>query len=179
MKETVIDPIKPADPVVDAIADRLLGRGERLVVAESLTGGDLAGRLTAVAGASRWFLGGFVTYADSAKRDWLGLSSEILEREGAVSPEAVRAMLSGLRRRTEAEWMVATSGYAGPAGDPPGRVYVGWDRRRPTPGWPLIRRFDFQGDRAAVRDQTIQRALQGLLDGLSPDPGSPEALIPG
>ncbi len=166
MEEAAIPTAQPADPVVEAIAQWLLGRGEWLVVAESLTGGGLAGRLTAVAGASRWFLGGFVTYADTAKRDWLGLAPEILEREGAVSWHAVRALLCGLRDRTPADWMMAVSGYAGPSGDPVGRVYIGWDRRQPGPGWPRIRRFDFPGDRAAVRGQAVQAALEGLLDGL-------------
>jgi nicotinamide-nucleotide amidase len=158
--------VEAADPVVEAIARRLLGRGERLVVAESLTGGLLAGRLTALAGASRWFLGGFVPYSDSAKQDWLGLPPEILEREGAVSRDAVRALLCGLRERTPADWMMAASGYAGPSGDPAGRVYIGWDRKKPGPGWPVVRCFDFPGGRAAVRSQAVQAALEGLLDGL-------------
>lgn len=159
--------IEAADPVVEAIANRLLARGEWLAVAESLTGGGLAGRLTAPAGASRWFLGGFVTYADAAKRDWLGVPGEILEREGAVSREAVQALLCGLRDRTPpADWMMVTSGYAGPSGDPAGRVYLGWDRRKPGPGWPVVRSFDFPGDRAAVRRQAIEAALVGLLQGL-------------
>ncbi len=158
-----MEPEPALHEILVAIASRLGARGEPLVLAESLTGGGLGQALTALPGASAWFLGSVVAYADATKRDWLGVPEEVLGRFGAVSEDVVRALLAGLRARSTASWMMATSGYAGPEGDPPGRVYIGWDRRMPGSGLPRVRRFDFGGDRESVRRQTVEAALRGLL----------------
>lgn len=116
------------------VASILREKGGRLAVAESITGGLLAGALTAVPGSSEFFAGGITSYADAAKRDWLGIDAGALSSAGAVSAEVAEAMAQAARRRAadalgEPAWGVSTTGYAGPGGgterDPVGTVYLG------------------------------------------------------
>lgn len=94
----------------------LIERGLTLSTAESCTGGTIASRFTAMAGASAYFLGGVVAYANEAKRDILGVNYDDITRYGAVSEQVVRQMAEGARRITGADYAIATSGIAGPAG---------------------------------------------------------------
>ena len=116
------------------VAGILCDKGGHLAVAESITGGLLAGALTAVPGSSEFFAGGITSYADAAKRDWLGIDASALSSAGAVSAEVAEAMAMAARRRAadalgEPAWGVSTTGYAGPGGgterDPVGTVYLG------------------------------------------------------
>ena len=116
------------------VAGILRDRGCHLAVAESITGGLLAGALTAVPGSSEFFAGGITSYADAAKRDWLGIDAATLSSAGAVSAEVAEAMARAARRRAadtlgEPAMGVSTTGYAGPGGgterDPVGTVYLG------------------------------------------------------
>lgn len=94
----------------------LIERGLTLSTAESCTGGTIASRFTAMAGASAYFLGGVVAYANEAKRDILGVNYDDITHYGAVSEQVVRQMAEGARRITGADYAIATSGIAGPAG---------------------------------------------------------------
>src|SRR4051794_25183335 len=113
--------------VQDLIA-ALAARKLTLAVAEGDTGGLLLERLTAVPGSSAVVLGGVVAYADGLKREVLGVSAELLRQHGAVSAEAARAMAEGVRRVTDADIGLATTGIAGPGGATPtkpvGLAYV-------------------------------------------------------
>ena len=99
-----------------AVHDLLTERGETLAVAESCTGGSIAARFTAMAGASAYFLLGAVTYSNESKINVLGVPPELIERHGAVSEQVARAMAEGVRRITGADYGVATTGIAGPTG---------------------------------------------------------------
>ena len=92
----------------------LAGRGQSLAVAESLTGGLVAGALTAVPGASRVVRGSVTAYATDLKRDVLGVDGALLAARGAVDGEVARQMASGVRRVLGADWGLATTGVAGP-----------------------------------------------------------------
>lgn len=94
----------------------LIERGATLAVAESCTGGAIASKFTAMAGASRYFMAGMVTYSNMAKRDILGVSTESLERYGAVSEAVACEMAEGARRTAHADYAIATTGIAGPTG---------------------------------------------------------------
>ena len=94
----------------------LTQRGLRLAVAESCTGGAIASKFTAIAGASAYLLAGVVSYSNASKCDILGVDATLIERHGAVSEEVARAMAEGARRITGAEYGVATTGIAGPTG---------------------------------------------------------------
>lgn len=94
----------------------LIARGESLAVAESCTGGTIAAKFTAMAGASAYFLAGMVTYSNEAKHDILGVSTESLAQYGAVSEQVAREMAEGARRVAHADYAIATTGIAGPTG---------------------------------------------------------------
>ena len=139
-------------------------KGRTLATAESCTGGLVAGRITSVPGASAVFLGGVVSYANAAKRDLLGVPSEVLDRAGAVSAECAEAMAAGVRVRLKADAAVSVTGIAGPDGGTPqkpvGLVYFGVAtaaRVRSVRGL-------FDGDREEVRRQASDRALALLLE---------------
>lgn len=149
------------------VGRRLLARGLKLTTAESCTGGWIAKCVTDIAGSSRWFERGWVTYSNEAKRDDLGVSADSLSLRGAVSEQTVREMAMGATQRAGTSLAVAVSGIAGPDGGsadkPVGTVWIAWhwqDRHISA------QEFRFDGDREAVRRQTVAAALRGLLDGL-------------
>lgn len=146
----------------------LLARGEWLVTAESCTGGGVAETLTAIAGSSGWFDRGFVTYSNTAKVEMLGVSELTLARHGAVSEATVRAMAQGAIAHSPAHWALAITGIAGPGGGTPekpvGMVWFAWAARE---GGCLASVRQLAGDRAAIREQAIAIALQGMLDCLA------------
>jgi nicotinamide-nucleotide amidase len=98
------------------VHDILTARGETLAVAESCTGGIIASKFTAMAGASAYFMAGMVTYSNEAKRDILGVSTESLAQYGAVSEQVAREMAEGARRVAHSDYAIATTGIAGPSG---------------------------------------------------------------
>jgi nicotinamide-nucleotide amidase len=108
------------DETLEAVVGRLLREQKRTVaVAESCSGGLVAQKLTDVPGSSAYFKGGVVAYANSAKRDLLGVPPDLLDRYGAVSDEVARAMAEGARARFRTDLAVATTGIAGPGGGSP------------------------------------------------------------
>ena len=105
--------------VQELVHRTLVERGRTLAVAESCTGGTIAARFTAMPGASAYFRCGVVAYSNEAKRDLLGVDAEALARYGAVSEQVARQMAEGVRRVAGADYAVATTGIAGPAGGSP------------------------------------------------------------
>jgi nicotinamide-nucleotide amidase len=138
-------------------------RGATLVSAESCTGGWIAKTLTDVAGSSSWFECGVVTYSYEAKEALLGVRPETLAQHGAVSRETVTEMVAGALARFGATVAVAVTGIAGPGGATPGKpvgtVWIGWKRRG---GYAHAQLFQFDGDREAVRRQSVAAALRGV-----------------
>jgi nicotinamide-nucleotide amidase len=148
--------------VVHLLRDRALLVG----LAESCTGGLLAARLTQVAGASAVLERGFVTYANRAKIEELGVDPALVERHGAVSGEVAAAMAAGARRAARAGVGVGITGIAGPDGGTPekpvGLVFVATDGAAGT----RVRRAVVPGARERVRHQATQVALEMLRRGL-------------
>lgn len=157
----------PADAVLrnqaEAVAQCLIARGLTMVTAESCTGGWIAKALTDIAGSSQWFECGVVAYSYEAKEALLGVRPQTLEHTGAVSQETVVEMVSGALARYGASVAVAVTGVAGPTGGTPdkpvGTVWIGWKRRG---GYARAELFHFDGDREAVRRQTVAAALEGV-----------------
>jgi nicotinamide-nucleotide amidase len=145
------------------VGDLLLTRGLSLVAAESCTGGWIAKAVTDIPGSSGWFECGVVAYSYEAKEALLGVRPQTLERTGAVSQETVVEMVSGALARYGASVAVAVTGVAGPSGGtqdkPVGTVWIGWKRRG---GYARSELFHFDGDREAVRRQTVAAALDGV-----------------
>jgi nicotinamide-nucleotide amidase len=146
------------------VGQRLKRDGATLVTAESCTGGWVAEVVTSVAGSSGWFDRGFVTYSNAAKHEVLGVLPATLLRHGAVSEETAREMAQGALARSPAAVAVAVTGIAGPGGAVPGKpvgtVCFAWARRGGTVSSDTQR---FDGDREAVRRQSVVHALQGVL----------------
>lgn len=149
--------------IVEELAAALLARGWLLATAESCTGGMIAAACTDLSGSSQWFERGFVSYSNAAKTELLGVPAELIARHGAVSEPVARAMARGAVAHSRAQVAVAVTGVAGPGGGsadkPVGTVWFGW--QLPGRTETECRRFD--GDRAAVRAQTVAHALAGLV----------------
>ena len=139
-------------------------RGRTLVTAESLTGGGIGTALTAVSGSSEVYKGGVICYTNWVKENVLGVPGEILEQYGAVSQWTAGYMVSGVRKLLKADVSVAVTGLAGPGGDafgnPVGTVFIGYEDAKQS----IVKRFLFEGDREAVRRQTVEAALKLILE---------------
>ena len=139
-------------------------RGKTLVTAESLTGGGIGAALTAVPGASAVYKGGIVCYVDEVKREVLGVPGEILARYGAVSSWTAGYMASGVRKLLKADVAVSVTGLAGPGGDEfgheVGTVFIGFESAAKA----LVKEYHFTGSREEVRRQTMEAALQLILE---------------
>jgi nicotinamide-nucleotide amidase len=146
----------------DVVVKLLIDRNCTLATAESCTGGLLASKLVSVPGVSQVFDRGFVTYSNEAKIQELGVSPEILEKYGAVSPETAGEMVRGLAKRAGTDAAIAVTGIAGPDGGtaekPVGLVYVSamLDGRVET------RRLKLIGDRERIRNVSCLNALDLL-----------------
>ena len=143
----------------ELVVDLLRDRGLTLGTAESCTGGLVAARITDVPGSSDVFLGSIVSYADSVKRDRLGVPDDVLAAHGAVSAETAEAMAAGARAALGVDVAVSVTGIAGPGGGteekPVGLVYL----HAVGPDGEVSRRLDFPGDRETIRLRAAVAAL--------------------
>jgi nicotinamide-nucleotide amidase len=161
------------DPLIRSLASQvaaqLIERELMVATAESCTGGLVAGALTAIPGSSAWFERGFVTYSNHAKTEMLDVPATLLEAHGAVSEEVARAMAEGALLESRAQTALSITGIAGPGGGTPdkpvGTVCFAWVILDDPPVSETVR---FDGDRDAVRDQSVRHALGGLLLRLLP-----------
>lgn len=146
----------------DAVLELLKKRGETVTFAESCTGGLLCGAFVDCAGASDCLKESFVTYANEAKENLLGVKSETLARRGAVSGECAREMALGAARAAGADWAVSVTGIAGPGGGtaekPVGTVWIGVAHR----GAAQAREYHFRGQRQWIRKLSVVNALNQL-----------------
>jgi len=138
--------------------------GKTIATAESLTGGGIGAALTAVSGSSAVYKGGVISYTNEIKHNVLGVQQYLLDRYGAVSSWVAGEMVSGVRKLLNADVAVSVTGLAGPGGDefgnPVGTVYIGYEDHRQA----VVRRYCFDGDREAVRQQTVEAALALILE---------------
>jgi len=154
---------------VTRLAAALARRGWYMAAAESCTGGWIAKVCTDRAGSSAWFERGVVSYSNRAKVDLLGVEPASLERDGAVSRAVALQMAEGAKQRAGVDAALAVTGVAGPDGGTPdkpvGTVWFAWAVGAAAAEAECI---VFQGDRDAVRRQTVAHALQGLIERLAP-----------
>ena len=148
--------------LASAIGELLTARGETLSLAESCTGGLVGRMITSVSGASQYFPGGVVSYANSAKRDLLGVSQDILDDLGAVSEPVALEMAQGARKRFGSDWAISLTGIAGPGGGtaekPVGLVFIGLV----GPSTRKVFRHVLASDRSQIRRRAALAALNHL-----------------
>jgi nicotinamide-nucleotide amidase len=149
---------------VQAVAAQLLKHRQKVCTAESCTGGLIAKTFTDLAGSSDWFERGFVTYSNDAKNEMLAVPASLIEDYGAVSEAVATAMASGALRHSKADYSIAVTGVAGPGGGsddkPVGTVWIALASAEQM----VARRYQFDGDRQAVRAATMQTAIELLFD---------------
>jgi len=155
--------IGPAN-LEDTLIHRLASAGQTLAVAESMTGGLICARLTAVAGASRVLRGGAVVYSPVAKSELGGIPAGLLEAQGTVSEATTQALAEGIRHRLAADWGLAVTGNAGPDLDPgaPGIPAGTFFIAVSGPDGSTCSRFAFPTDRAGVQLRCAGWALDLL-----------------
>ena len=149
---------------VSRLANHLGQLDWKMTAAESCTGGWIAKVCTDLPGSSEWFERGFVTYSNQAKAELLGVDTGVLNSQGAVSQAVAEAMAQGARERAPVDVSIAVTGIAGPDGGsedkPVGTVWFAWSIKGRCVD---SERCVFEGDRDAVRWQTVIHSLAGLL----------------
>ncbi len=142
----------------DVVMQRLMETGKTVATAESITAGLVASSLAKVPGASNYLLGGVVTYTNEAKIRELGVPAKLIERQTAVSAEVAQAMAEGVRAKFGSDFGVATTGYAGPTGDPVGKAFVAVADAQGCEVFP----FTWFGNRTEIQSRTAKMALNAL-----------------
>lgn len=155
--------MNPTEALAAELGSALQLTGAQVTTAESCTGGGIAEAITRIAGSSAWFEAGFVTYSNVQKTRQLGVPADLFDQVGAVSREVVEAMVRGAQRASGAYYGAAVSGIAGPGGGSPekpvGTVWLAW-----AAGDQIVaKRFQFDGGRQAIREQSVDAALVGLI----------------
>jgi nicotinamide-nucleotide amidase len=152
---------------IEHLAERLgylLQRcGAKIAVAESCTGGGVAQAITSVAGSSKWFDCGLITYSNSIKNKLLEIDVDVLTEQGAVSEATVKKMAQRVREIACADYALAVSGIAGPDGGtiekPVGTVWFCWA----GPSYIDTGKYSLKGNRQSVREQAVKISLQQML----------------
>jgi nicotinamide-nucleotide amidase len=143
----------------------LQARNWMVATAESCTGGWVGQLLTAIPGSSAWYERGFITYANAAKQEMLGVPADLLETCGAVSEETAGAMATGALAHSHAQASLAISGIAGPGGGTPqkpvGLVCYGWAL---ADGTRMSSTCRLDGDREEIRSRAAAAAMRGLIE---------------
>jgi nicotinamide-nucleotide amidase len=145
------------------LGEALLSKKAIVTTAESCTGGGVAQAITDIAGSSQWFHCGYITYANHAKYDTLGVSAELLAAQGAVCESVVIEMARGAAHKAKADYAIAISGVAGPTGGSSNKpVGTVWFACLGPQGIRAVK-HQLGGDRKAVREQSVKISLQQLL----------------
>lgn len=160
------------ETLVKEVGQALVAHDTMVVTAESCTGGMIAEALTSIGGSTAWFDRAYITYSYESKKEMLGVKEATIQKKGAVSRECVEEMALGALQQSHAKVSVACSGIAGPGGGSPdkpvGTVWIAWAMQ----GHDKVesQTFLFEGDRQAVREQTTEAALMGIMKLLQSHP---------
>lgn len=145
--------------IAEELVFKLKEKQYHITTAESCTGGLIAAYIVEVSGASDVFEEGYVTYSNRVKEKNLGVSEKTIEAYTVVSEEVASEMAEGVRKKADVELSVSVTGYAGPDdgedGTPAGTVYIGTSLL----GEIKVRKYQFSGERNAVRKQAAEAAI--------------------
>lgn len=151
------------EAIEEAVGAALLANNKSLAIAESCTGGEIAAKITRVPGASRYFVGGAVTYSNPSKEVMLSVPHRLIHEKGAVSSEVAARMANGIRKNAASDLGLAVTGIAGPTGGsrekPVGLVYIALASDKET----TVTRHKFYGSRNEIREQAVQMGLETVL----------------
>lgn len=154
--------------LVEELSLLLTQKNMRLVTAESCTGGMIAAAMTDRSGSSSVYERGYVTYSNESKIEELGVKSETIETYGAVSEQTAREMAQGALKHSHADISLSVTGIAGPNGGtdekPVGLVFIGIALQNKEPH---VVKNNFEGDRTTIRQATVEKALELLIEKLS------------
>lgn len=146
----------------ERIVEHMREKELTLAAAESCTGGMLSSRIIDVPGVSEVYKAGFVTYANEAKQNLIGVKEETLKEFGAVSEQTAKEMVLGAMKAAKTDMAVATTGVAGPGGGtkekPVGLVYIACGSEDDI----IVERCLFNGTRSEIRQASVEHAL-GML----------------
>lgn len=155
---------KPMQADAEKLLEICEGKSLKIATVESCTGGLLAGLLTAVPGSSAVVERGYVTYSNEAKAEEVGVDPALIEAHGAVSQQVAEAMAKGALDHAPVDLTASITGVAGPGGGtaakPVGLVYIGAALRGDDVE---VRENRFDGDRDAIREESVRVALDMLL----------------
>lgn len=155
------------DAIALQLVEKLTAGLKTLAVAESCTGGKISAAITSVPGSSKVFMGGLVSYSNTAKCDMLGVSAGLIEEHGAVSEEVALQMAAGARQRFGADFGLSVTGIAGPNGGTPekpvGLVYVGLADSKSS----MVSKLNLTGNRDEIQLETVAAALNLIIASLS------------
>jgi nicotinamide-nucleotide amidase len=145
----------------ESVVGDLGSRGIKLATAESLTGGELGGLISAIPGASKTYVGGVISYATEVKLDLLGIDQETVDTVGVVSEQCAAEMATGVRDLLKADIGVSTTGVAGPTPQedkPVGLAYVGVAHGDDV----RVREVNADGSRWEIRRAVVAAAMDLL-----------------
>ena len=153
------------EPTIETrLADLLRERDRTIAVAETFTGGLVSDIITNVPGASRYFLGGIVTYSDRSKVRSLGVKESTIRVNGAVSEQTASEMALGVREHFGSDYGIAITGLAGPGGasfgKPVGLVFFSFTDGKTT----MVDRMEFSGDRLNIKRAAASQILRMTVD---------------
>ena len=144
------------------IIKKLLKRNISISIAESCTGGLLSSKFTSIAGISKIFNMGLITYSNKSKSSLLKISQNDLKKYGAVSHQTAALMVKNLQRLTKSKLCISTTGIAGPSGGtklrPVGLIYFGIKYRNKT----IILEKKFKGSRIQIQQKTVKAIFTTL-----------------
>ncbi|WP_127470397.1 CinA family protein [Thiomicrorhabdus aquaedulcis] len=153
------------ESLVAQVGQALMAHNAMVVTAESCTGGMIAEALTSVGGSTAWFDRAYITYSYESKKEMLGVKESTIQTKGAVSRACVEEMALAALQQSHAKISVACSGIAGPGGGsndkPVGTVWIAWAMQGHEAV--VTQACLFKGDRQAIREQTTQTALLGII----------------
>lgn len=155
--------------LVEAVGSELRELDAMVAVAESATGGLVGSTLTDVPGSSDYFDRGVITYSNAAKVEMIGVDSQTLDTEGAVSEQTAREMAIGISEHAGTAWGVSTTGVAGPGGgspeNPVGTVYIAVARNTDGEAHIVsVKRHEVAGSRSECKRAFAERAIRDLQD---------------
>ena len=146
------------------IANLLKQNNFTIATAESCTGGLISNTLTNISGSSDYFDRGIISYSNKSKTELLDVKNDILEKYGAVSEQVAKAMAEGIRKKSNVDIGLSTTGIAGPTGGTPdkpvGLVYIAVSTKEKT----IVKKFQFIGDRLQNKEKTCNTALELLYE---------------